>query len=340
MNTMKITFRQFLQLIFIPALLICFQGCSEKQKETNPLPAGEADVSLLSEMIRKDPQNDSLYFIRAKKYLSENVLDSAISDIRQAISLNGKNPDYFAFWSEASLLANDSKNALHALDTALGIIPDNRKLLQDKVRLQLILRQYMEGMATLDHLFLVDPQNAYGYYLAGHIFIESGDTGRAVNSYQKAVDLDPELREAWIQLGDVLSYMKNPICIRYYDNALRLDSNDVETGHNKAYALQMLGRIEEAVAQYKQNIRRDSTYELSYYNLGILYKNRDSFPQAIEMLNTSILLNPEEASTWFARGECHAQLKNKTAAQEDFKKASALRPEELRYKKAWEQMSK
>lgn len=330
----------------IYALVLCLliigfaSGCRENKPQSPSLPVGEADVALLSELIRKNPQNDSLVFLRAKLFMAENILDSAIADLQKAISLNGKNPDYYSLWSEASLLANDSKTALHALDTALSVLPDHVQLLQEKVRLQLILRQYMEGMATLDHLFLIDPQNAYGYYLAGHIFIESGDTGRAVNSYQKAVDIDPELRQAWIQLGDVLSHMKNPICIRYYDNALRIDSSDIETRHNKAYALQMLGRIEEAIAQYRDNISRDSSYELSYYNLGILYKNRDSLTQAIEMLSGSIALNPEEASTWYARGECHAKLKNKPAALEDFKKASALRPEETRYKKAIDEMSR
>lgn len=56
-------------------------------------------------------------------------------------------------------------------------------------------------MTVLDKLFVRDPQNSKAYLLAGQIFYEMGDTGRAVNAYQKAVDFNPDLREAWIRLG-------------------------------------------------------------------------------------------------------------------------------------------
>lgn len=319
-------------------LALMFTNCQSKRKNSPSRQENLSDIQYLNEVIQKYPQTDSLYFHRAQFYMLNSNLDSAISDLRKAISLNNKNPDYFITLSETQLLANNSRAALSILDSALSVLPDQLKILESKARLQLILRQYMEAMATLDHLFLIDPLNAYGYYISGHIFIESGDTGRAINSYQKSVDLDPEQKQAWIQLGDLLSHMKNPLAVKYYDNAIRIDSTDIEVFHNKAFALQNIGKMTEAIQQYKENIKRNNQYELSYYNLGILYKNMDSTQNAIEMLGKSIELNPQESYTYFARGECYKKLKQNDKARNDFMKAMEINPEESDFKKALESL--
>jgi len=319
-------------------LLFCVFACKNKTQEVQTAISPTEDINALSLQIAQNPNSDSLYLLRAKLYMLNTQQDSAIADLRRAIFIQPKNATYYSLLSENLMLNNDSKNAIQIIDSGLLVLPNDIQLIQDKIRLQLILTQYMEAMATLDLLFLLDPQNAYGYYLAGHVFIESGDTGRAVNSYQKAVDFDPELTVAWIQLGDVLSHMKNPISIKYYDNAIKLNPEDIETRHNKAYALQNLGRIQDAILQYKENILVDSTYELSYYNLGILYKNIDSINESIQMLSKSILLNPEEAYTYYTRGECYLKINDKMAAKKDFEKALSLRPEENDFKKALEKL--
>ncbi|MBK9270967.1 MAG: tetratricopeptide repeat protein [Saprospiraceae bacterium] len=315
-------------------LILLNSQCNKSKVENKPLEITANDLSGISKLIENNPNNDSFYILRANLYMLASLHDSAVADIRTAIRIDPENDSHYTLLAENYLLANESKKAIEILDSALLLFPNKIEIIQEKIRLQIILRQYMEAMASLDHLFMLDPQNAYGYYLAGHVFIESEDTGRAVNSYQKAVDLDPELRVGWVQLGDLLSHMNNPLGIQYYNNALRLDSSDLETRHNKAFALQNLGRTDEAIAQYKSNIVADSSFELSYYNLGILYKNLDSLPQAIKMLSRSIELNPEEAYTYFARAECYQKRNEIENARKDYEKAIGLNPEEIEFRKA------
>jgi|JI10StandDraft_1071094.scaffolds.fasta_scaffold04196_19 tetratricopeptide (TPR) repeat protein len=322
------------------ALLLLLSACKEKNV-ADPNKSNSIDLNSilhLTQLIDQNPTSDSLYIKRAQLYLESQQIDSAISDAKKSIELNSKNPQYYYFLSDAYILALDSKNALTVMDSAILLFPDDLETLLKKTRLQLILKQYMNGLATLDKIFLLDPQNAYGYYLAGHIFYETGDTGRAINSYQKATDVDPELREAWIQLGDVMSIRRNPLSIRYYDNAIRLDSNDVETLHNKAFALQSLGRRKEAIQQYLSNVKSFPEYELSYYNLGLYYQSLDSMDQAITYLTHSIQLNPNEPTTFYQRGKCYLTLKNKIKAKIDFEEALRINPDYAEVKKELAQL--
>ena len=122
------------------------------------------------------------------------------------------------------------------------------------------------------------------------------------------------------------------LCIEYYDNALKLDSNDIETLHNKAFALQSLDRQKEAIQQYLSNVKSFPEYELSYYNLGLYYQSLDSIDQAITYLTHSIRLNPNEPTTYYQRGKCYLTLKNKIKAKIDFEQALRINPDYVEVK--------
>ena len=311
-----------LLLYFSISLIAC--KYDQKNIQSTNLSNDYDTLEVLNHRIFEHANSDSLYIDRAKYYFQNETFDSAIIDIRRAISLNPKQANYYFYLSDAYLMSYDSKKALAILDTAIAEFPDYIPVFLKKAKLQLILKSHMNAIATLDRVFILDPQNADGYYLAGHILSEMGDTGRAINSYQKAVDLNPDLREAWIQLGDVMTSLNNPLALRYYENAIRLDTSDIETMHNRAYALQKFGKLNEAIFEYKSNISNFPGYELSYYNLALLYSKSDSNDLAIKYFTNAINLNDQEPSSYYQRGRCYEKLSKKAEALVDYKKAIEL----------------
>jgi len=304
----------------------CLIACkSDQQKILSTHLSNDYDtLEVLNHRIFEHPNSDSLYIDRAKFYFENEKFDSAIVDIKQAIYLNPKQANYYFYLSDAYLMAYDSKKALAILDTAIVEFPEYIPVFLKKAKLQLILKSHMNAIATLDRVFILDPQKAEGDYLAGHILSEMGDTGRAINSYQKAVDLNPDLREAWIQLGDVMTSLNNPLALRYYENAIRLDTSDIETMHNRAYALQKFGKLNEAIFEYKSNISRFPNYELRYYHLQLFVAKSDSNELAITYFTDAIKLNDQEASSYYHRGRCYEILLKKTEALVDYRKAIEL----------------
>ncbi|HEX5626078.1 MAG TPA: tetratricopeptide repeat protein, partial [Saprospiraceae bacterium] len=235
--------------------------------------SGKGGLDALNASIAKDPDNDSLYFDRAGYWMEQSAFDSAIADMTKALSLDSATrPDYYRMLADAYLMNVQPREAVSTMNKALQLFPNDLATMLKLAEVHLILKQHMAALASLDKVFMRDPQNAQAYYLAGHVFYEMGDTGRAVNAYQKAVDLEPEFRKAWIQLGDVLSELKNPRAIAYYDNAILMDSLDEVVLEKKAYALYSLGKNAEAIALYQKICVRFPNYEPAFYNLGFLYK--------------------------------------------------------------------
>ena len=297
--------------LYIFISLICFSNCKQK--------------------------TDSLYYKRAIIHYDEGNIDSVYADLNRAIFLNKNKKEYYFFLADTYLENAQSKESKAVMEKAMAIFPDDIATQLKNVRLNLILKEFPIG---LNKIFLQDPQNAEAFYLAGHTSYETGDTASAINAYQKAVDINPEFKEAWIQLGDVMSERKNKLSIRYYDNALRLDSNDVETMHNKAYAYQMLNQENEAFELYKKICTRFSDYEPAFYNIGIIYANKDSIAKAIEHFTISIGMSPMEASSYYQRGLCYEKQKKRVEAKADFSKATALEPEWKEAKEALQRINK
>ncbi|MEO6190610.1 MAG: tetratricopeptide repeat protein, partial [Saprospiraceae bacterium] len=284
--------KKVIDFIFIISLLISCKNQSIKiENQVNNVDS----LDYYNHLIDQNPNLDSAYYRRGILLIKQSKLDSGIADLEEAVKINHSKKEYCFSLSDSYLLNLNSKKAQTVLDSFLYYVPDNIPALIKKARLLLILKQHLSALAILDHVGQMDPENSEAYYLAGHIFYEQGDTGRAVKSYQRAVDLNPDFTEGWIQIGDIMTELKNPLALKYYNNAIRLDSNNIETLHNKAFALHNFNKLEEAIQQYKANISKRPDYELSYYNLGIIYQKKDSCLLALKYLDKAIELNDQEA---------------------------------------------
>ncbi|MBK9109379.1 MAG: tetratricopeptide repeat protein [Saprospiraceae bacterium] len=308
--------------------LFVFLACQATTGEGNKLSGASTEFEHVSEQILKNPDIDSLYAWRADQLMLRESYDSAITDFLKALSIDSlKKPAYYFGLSRAYLMSAQSKMASDILDKALEKFPEHIPTLLKVAEMKLVLKQYMPALAILDKVFQRDQQHVEAWYLSGHVFYEMGDTGRAINAYQKSVDLNPEFRKAWIQLGDVLTEIKNERALDYYDNAIKLDSLDPQVYHSKAYALLRLGKRQTAVNLFKKLAINFPSYEPGIYNLGLLYLESDSLSKAIEHFGICIQLKPTEPSSYFQRALAYIRKGDKNLAKTDLQNALRLNPD-------------
>ncbi len=299
-------------------------SCRGPESTQHP-PLAINPIDSISSVIRAYPHVDSLYFIRAQWHINDKSLDSAKLDIERALQLDpNTKPQYYFLLSDICLLQYNSKKALDILSEAQKKFPLNVSCILRYAKLQLILKQHFPALVTLDQIYAIDPQNAQAHYLAGHIFLDMADTAKAFSAFQRAVAFDPELREGWIQLGDMYVHKKDSLALACYDNALKMDSNDVETYHSKALALQSLGKISDAVATYEYITRRFADYEPAHYNLALLQLDNGETDKALQNLNRCAMLNPGEAAVYYYRAKCYEKNNQKLEAMADYQKAIKL----------------
>lgn len=320
--------RTLFLLFLLPLLTACRQGTdgSTQDQVAFNQESGDPEIAVINQRIAADPNNPALFAARARLYYDREGYDEAIDDLHHALELDSTNTEYFFLLSDVYLHYYKSREALQTLERAVGLHPKDIPTLRKLAEVQFILRQYEESMRTIDRMLKIDPQNADAFFLFGMNFKETGDTARSINSFQEAVELNPDLIDAWINLGQLNAALGNKIAERYFNTALEIAPESVEALHAKADYLRDQNRLSEAIQCYRLIAINDPQYEEAYYNAGLLYMELDSVEQAYRQFDLAIKVDPAHVRAYFFRGYAAEVSGNTSQARSDYEQALRLDP--------------
>ena len=315
--------------VFFLLLTACETDNSSNQSPKNtisdPLLAQIQDVSTA---IDQDIDNIELYRQRSALYYDLNSYDNAINDLQTVIDLDGSDPDDYHELADIYMDYFRSREALATMKTAAEKFPENELTLLKLSEFQMILKEHRASFRTIDEILKQDPQNAEAYFMMGMNFKETGDTVRAINSFQEAVDRNSTLVDAWLQLGDLYAALGEALALQFYENAIRVAPQQIEPYHAKAFYLaNVVDDLEGAIAVYEQINQIDPQYEDAYFNAGLIYLDLNDFEQARKQFDLAIQFSPTHIRAYFYRGLASEFLGNKAAAQQDYEQALRMAPD-------------
>jgi len=291
---------------------------------------GDPELAQLTAQLEKDPNNDTLLYLRAATYYKLDAFDEALADLEKAMKRDSMQPAYYHLLADVLLdysRPNDSRRAIEVLKLAAERFPDRISTLLKLSEFQLIVRKHNDALATLDKVLQRDPQNAEAFYMAGRVALDKGDTTNAVASLQKSVKVDADNADAWFFLGRIFSLRNNAVALQYFDNALRVDSTYLEAQEFKGVFYKRTGQFEKAFAVYRDLLLRDPDYANAYFDMGAIYLELDSFSKAYDNFNIATKVDPIFVKAYLYRGIASEKLGNKEAALADYKQASGMSPD-------------
>ena len=309
---------------------IFFSSCQgeEKPSESQPVMTGDPSIDALSAQISQDPQNAELYAMRGELFYEQDLYDQAISDAQKAISLDSMQADYYHLLANVYLdYPPRSRQALQTMELAAERFPNRIPTLLKLSEFQLILTKHEDSMRTIDQILRMDPQNAGAFFMFGLNFKELGDTVRAINSFKKSVEIEPEQFDAWVNLGQLYAGLGDPIAESYFDNAIETDPENPLTWHAKADYLSDQNDLNGALDMYRKINVLDPQYEEAYYNAGLLYLDLDSIPQAYQQFDLAINIFPLHIRAYYYRGLSAEAMGNVDQAKADYEQALRLAPD-------------
>ncbi|MCB0563161.1 MAG: tetratricopeptide repeat protein [Phaeodactylibacter sp.] len=320
--------------IIVLALALIFSasscgGSSQDGQEGSSITAmttGNPAIDGLSTEIAQNPNDAELYAERGRLFYENDGFDEAIRDLDKALSLDSTNVDYLHLLADVYLDYFQSRRGLKTMERAAELYPDRIPTLLKLSEFQLILKQYEESMKTIDRILKIDPQNAEAFFMFGMNFKELGDTVRAINSFQKAVEYDSDLVDGWIHLGQLYATLGDPLAMRYFDNAIRVAPENINALHARADYLSDIGELSEAIEMYRRISRADPQYEEAYFNSGLIYMDMDSIEQARKQFDITIQTSPTHIRAYYFRGLAQEMLGNEQAAKADYEQALRLAP--------------
>jgi tetratricopeptide (TPR) repeat protein len=168
-------------------------------------------------------------------------------------------------------------------------------------------------------------QQALGQYLEGVKLQQQGQLDAAIAAYQKALRLNPNMAEAYLNMGAALAAQgKQTEAIAAYRQAITRNPNIPQAHHNLGNALAQQGQYDEAIAAYQQAIRINPNYAKAYFNLGNIQAKQGQTEPAIANWQQAIRTNPNFAEAYANLGITLNRQGRRQEATEALKKARDL----------------
>ncbi|MDX5444111.1 MAG: tetratricopeptide repeat protein, partial [Hymenobacteraceae bacterium] len=189
------------------ALATTFSACNKKEKQEEKMvdlstvtDKTELRIAELTGALQQEPKNANLYNRRAMLYLDAKKHNEALQDIDQAIALDSARGEYY--YHKAKILRADNKiaAAFKAARQAEAKEYKNPDLYVLTGEMYFIVKEYQKAIDHLNQALKLSPFNEYAYFYKGMVYAESGDTARAISSFQTSVEQAPEFTEGYNQL--------------------------------------------------------------------------------------------------------------------------------------------
>ncbi len=172
------------------------------------------------------------------------------------------------------------------------------------------------------------PDYATAFSNMGIAFSDKGDKDKALECYQKAIELKPDYADAFNNMGTAFSYKGDKDkAIEYYQKAIELKPDDATAFDNMGIAFSDKGDNDKAIECYQKAIELRPDYATAFSNMGIAFSDKGDKEKAIECYQKAIKLKPDYATAFNNMGIAFSDKGDKDKAIECYQKAIELKPD-------------
>lgn len=201
--------------------------------------------------LKKDPIHaGALYLLGCLEY-QRGKNETATDLLLEAVTIAPHEPDYQNALGLALTAIQNDADAERSFHRALQL--ENRAAFH--VNLALLHKRQnriADAIRSFRQALELQPDDTEILCEAADIIQETGDYSAASATYERALDLDPQLIRAWYSRGCAENALQNYIPAAFcFQNAVDLQPDWLQARHNLARALYETGQVTDAVQHFK-----------------------------------------------------------------------------------------
>jgi len=133
--------------------------------------------------------------------------------------------------------------------------------------------KHREARRELERLVDTDPNNALANHMLGTVYFHQGTLDKAIESYQKALELAPSFVTCSYDLGVAFYHRGDmPSAIRAYRRCLEIDVHYNAAHYRLAVALFHAGELDQALEHFEKCTSLTPEYLMARYHIGVIYE--------------------------------------------------------------------
>lgn len=236
-------------------------------------------------------------------------------------------------------LNNKGKHSLEITEysKAIDLAPNNATAYYNRGNAYSNSGKYQKAIEDYNHAIRLNPDidNAATYFNRGNAYFDSGKYQKAIEDYNQVIRLNPNNDSAYCNRADIFTkFGEHQQAIENYDKAIRLNPNNANAYLIRGENYRVLGQYKRAIKDYNQAIRFDPNNSQSYSGRGLVYYHLNKNKKAINDYNQAIRLDPNDLRDYVNRGAVYMRLGQYKRAIKDYNQALHINPNNATAKEA------
>ncbi len=316
--------KAFVHYCLLVTVLFFSYSCKQRKAsvvtDSDPVFQNTA-VKEISEKISGDPKNARLYYERGVLLHKLEADTFALNDFKKAVTLDSTKAEYFSAVGDLMFDHKDIAGSVPWIEKAVQLNPNDPIAHLKIAKMLVFMKDYSKAFAEINAVLRQNAMMPEGYFLKGIIYKDLKDTVKAISSFQTALQVAPDYKEAVIQLGSIYSAKRDPVALKYYDNAYKLDTLDVFPLYARGMFYQEQEKYEQAKHEYRNCIKHNPDYTNAYFSMGWILMQEDSLDKAWRQFDLVTKLEPTYEKAYYNRGLCSELMGDREEAILDYKQA-------------------
>ena len=139
----------------------------------------------------------------------------------------------------------------------------------------------------------IDKKLFQSHYALGIVYTDKQEFDKAIESYNKALEINKDSSETHNNLANLFNSLNNPEAEYHYQKTIDLGSQEIYPRLNMANYLIKKSKFKEAEKHLTDLIDLDLTSPEVFNSLGVIYKGLEQDSKAAEMFKKALTLDPK-----------------------------------------------
>jgi tetratricopeptide (TPR) repeat protein len=239
--------------------------------------------------ISLEPSNPDYYYVRGQAYLKLSKYAEAKADFEKSLVFAPKNVEAMISFGAVCNKMGNFEESLKLLNHASALDKRNSTIYPEKVLTLINLKMYDRALQASDTALIIK-ETPMDYYWRGIIYRRLNNDLLGERELRKSISKDKKLAEPRIELAELL-ISKNP---------------------------------KESMEQCNEVIKNNDRNTDAYLKRSKVYMKNLDYPNAINDISKTILIDPDNPMFYFERGKCYQEFNQHTNAINDFSKCISL----------------
>lgn len=168
---------------------------------------------------------------------------------------------------------------------------------------------------------------ANDYNEKGITLLDQGHAKESIPYFDKAIELDPSMPEAYTNRGSAYDELGNVNrALEEFDHAIALDPSSGNAYFNRGLTRLRMGNYEAALADINRDLERRPTHARTYALRGSCFLMMHRYKEALSDFNTALSFKPDERIAVDGRAIALKNLGQTAESQSEFARASHMPP--------------